>query len=62
MTSMSDLSFSASGVVPKAVAAPTDNTARERHQRLGSGWSIAKNEHCLVLTEPDEFEDWIGEL
>jgi hypothetical protein len=59
MTSMSVLSFPASGVVPKTVAAATDNTARERHQRLGS---IGKNEHCLLLTEPDEIEEWIGEL
>lgn len=62
MTSMSVPSFPAGGVVPKAVAAATDNTARERHQRLGSGWSIGKNEHYLVLNEPDEFEEWMGEL
>lgn len=62
MTSMSILSFPAVGAAPEPIAATTDNTAREVYRRLESGWSIGKNEDCFALTEPAEFEEWIGEL
>jgi hypothetical protein len=59
---MSVLSFPAVGAAPRPVEADIDNTARGRPPRLESSWSIGRNENCLALTEPAEFEEWVGEL